>query len=526
MIINIRKVNNENDYVINTEDKCNIFVGNNGCGKSTVMNIVFYLLGNDMRLLNYCFDKIEISNDSPKIFQNIKYLDLLPSIYEYNKLHKQGKLIYLEVKNKKEEDYISENWYKKECVNKYSHSIFDEKDAFSNFISYLTEYKNYNIEYYKKLFMQTNKYLYSLNTPGNQPLIIKDNSLFKNYLLFLPPSIKFSLLSICKNNQQLTYFLEQFLYSYYVIWESYINKSILYHNFEGYIPKCVSMTQYNIVVTNEKMPSFVKEQREKEKLKTSSFKEQLDEYKKFLLNINTTGDDWIGSLHLNPREVQSQINLQQVINKLLDDNHQLEKALFQEYISFIKEYQYDENYKHEYDENIMLIYEYYIDPYLGSSFLDCSSTNSFFDMHKYDMIYELVNRFKDRIINHVNESLKEINDLLKEYFQDKTIFLTPNGIVISKSGKFSDDIKFEQLSIGEKRIIALIINCFSYEDHLFLIDEPESSLSVVLQKRLLPDLLKSDNKFIVATQSPYIVDDYDELFDYITWVNIGDDSSE
>ena len=61
----------------------------------------------------------------------------------------------------------------------------------------------------------------------------------------------------------------------------------------------------------------------------------------------------------------------------------------------------------------------------------------------------------------------------------------------------------------------MIISVFNDNDVLIL-DEVETSLSVIWQKRLINDLLKEGNidHLIVSTQSPFIVDD-DTLFENV-----------
>ena len=133
LIIKIKKLNNERDYVINTDDKCNIFVGNNGSGKSTAMNIIFYLFKKDMELLNYCFDEIEISNNQTKMFQTIKYSDILPPIDLYKTLYFENEMIYLVPKDKNEEKDIwynlsNYNFSNKDFLKKHSYNIFFSND--------------------------------------------------------------------------------------------------------------------------------------------------------------------------------------------------------------------------------------------------------------------------------------------------------------------------------------------------------------------------------------------------------------
>nr|WP_255356453.1 AAA family ATPase [Cylindrospermopsis sp. CR12] len=69
---------------------------------------------------------------------------------------------------------------------------------------------------------------------------------------------------------------------------------------------------------------------------------------------------------------------------------------------------------------------------------------------------------------------------------------------------------FRNLSSGEKQIISLFSKIYlePHEDFIVLFDEPELSLSIEWQRRLLPDILKSNRcKLLLAvTHSPFIFD--------------------
>jgi predicted ATP-binding protein involved in virulence len=72
------------------------------------------------------------------------------------------------------------------------------------------------------------------------------------------------------------------------------------------------------------------------------------------------------------------------------------------------------------------------------------------------------------------------------------------------------EMSIEQLSSGEKQIVALF--CYLYlsdsTQQMIIIDEPELSLSVDWQERILEDILKGSKckSLVVATQSPFVYD--------------------
>lgn len=67
----------------------------------------------------------------------------------------------------------------------------------------------------------------------------------------------------------------------------------------------------------------------------------------------------------------------------------------------------------------------------------------------------------------------------------------------------------DALSSGEKQIVSLMAKLYLYEGEKFvLVDEPELSLSIEWQKKVLPDVVKSGsvNQLIAITHSPFIFD--------------------
>jgi len=71
-----------------------------------------------------------------------------------------------------------------------------------------------------------------------------------------------------------------------------------------------------------------------------------------------------------------------------------------------------------------------------------------------------------------------------------------------------DEIKFRDLSSGEKQIISLFSQLYLTEDNQYfiIIDEPELSLSVPWQRKFLTDICESNycSGIIAVTHSPFI----------------------
>ena len=73
-----------------------------------------------------------------------------------------------------------------------------------------------------------------------------------------------------------------------------------------------------------------------------------------------------------------------------------------------------------------------------------------------------------------------------------------------------EKIRLKNLSSGEKQIISLFAKLYlsNNEDNIILFDEPELSLSIIWQSKLIPDIVKSTkcSFLIVITHSPFIFD--------------------
>ena len=112
------------------------------------------------------------------------------------------------------------------------------------------------------------------------------------------------------------------------------------------------------------------------------------------------------------------------------------------------------------------------------------------------------------------------------YFNDKELRYDPSKLKVSlclksDSGK---ELELSGLSSGEKQIVSLFsmlylnnlaIPKFKNRRIILLIDEPELSLSMHWQRKLLPDIMKSRNcnMLVTVTHSPFI---FDNEFDVYT----------
>lgn len=111
-----------------------------------------------------------------------------------------------------------------------------------------------------------------------------------------------------------------------------------------------------------------------------------------------------------------------------------------------------------------------------------------------------------------NKTLEVINSLLKDT-NKKIIFSPTEGLAFQS--KYSENLNISFLSSGEKQLLIFfifsLIKIQSNKDNkILLVDEPELSLHIDWQSKLLKSVLSHNNEsqIIIATHSPDIIGDY------------------
>lgn len=100
------------------------------------------------------------------------------------------------------------------------------------------------------------------------------------------------------------------------------------------------------------------------------------------------------------------------------------------------------------------------------------------------------------------------NEYLKSSSDEKELTYDPQSMkVVVKNSWTGDDIDLDDLSSGEKQVVSLMAKLYLSDARKFvMIDEPELSLSMDWQRKILPDILKSGSvmQLLAITHSPFV----------------------
>lgn len=114
---------------------------------------------------------------------------------------------------------------------------------------------------------------------------------------------------------------------------------------------------------------------------------------------------------------------------------------------------------------------------------------------------------KTRIETRINNLFKEINEYFKESNKQITIDRDSNMLVF-KEGQDESIVSLSMLSAGEKQLLLILLTVFLMDekDAVLLMDEPELSLHIEWQERLIKSIRKLNKncQLIVTTHSPSI----------------------
>lgn len=140
------------------------------------------------------------------------------------------------------------------------------------------------------------------------------------------------------------------------------------------------------------------------------------------------------------------------------------------------------------------------------SFIDKTLEVEYSEFLKY-YIYKLINIYESQ--RAIDDKIKKFRDVCNKYLVNKEMFyneVTADIQIIDRDT--SKPIPFNYLSSGEKQILSLFSKLYlnTTRPSIFIIDEPELSLSIIWQKEILEDIYKSGSVALLigTTHSPFI----------------------
>ena len=136
-------------------------------------------------------------------------------------------------------------------------------------------------------------------------------------------------------------------------------------------------------------------------------------------------------------------------------------------------------------------------------------------------IFQLIDIYNEH--KHLDDKIKNFRDVCNNYLVDKQFRYDESSVDLDIYRNGTDEkVEINKLSSGEKQIISIFSKIYleKTDNLIVLFDEPELSLSLPLQKRLLPDIMNSKKcKFLLAvTHSPFIFKN--ELEKHAVGINI------
>lgn len=531
MIIKINKLFGQYSTEIDLNKRCTIYIGENGIGKSTTINIINCILEQDYySILKYNFESFDVN------YINVKYEELIPT-------KKELLDYFININCNNYPDLIEEELKKgiiykthektKNITKDFDNQPFNEyydylpSDGLSDLLDRLSD------EEYKQLISTTVSKITTVNLRSIIDIsLMETNFVFANNLEELISKITKAVKDII-NNKEIPFYKSSKYTN--LLFKEY-NKSFSLSMVRDY--QIINESNKYIYNSIDKKIYNKFQKNKEENNKTKSFLNYktfslLSEYQKEYKNsgkekyIKECKNSFKNVKNYNVFEELSnkrKINITKMLTSMFYDSTYVEEFLSNYYDCIVNN---EESFSNEnltdslHNKYRKSLIDNYINPLIPK--------HSYFDnKHYYHFESALFKKFLEEndylnISKIDNYQINILQKLLDKYFVSKNAKVTPSKIFITTKGLSSEEIDYEALSDGEKKLIILFVICVFYDDVTLFLDEPETSLSIIWQEQLIPDLLRYTKikNIIIATQSPYIASD-ESLFDYIIPIIVGD----
>lgn len=123
------------------------------------------------------------------------------------------------------------------------------------------------------------------------------------------------------------------------------------------------------------------------------------------------------------------------------------------------------------------------------------------------LIDKLIELYDDQ--ESLDKAIKEFRDTCNSYLKRKSFVYDESKVSLNIfRDNTTEKVELDYLSSGEKQIVSLFSKIYleKEENYIVLFDEPELSLSIFWQEKLLPDIINSEkcNFLLAVTHSPFI----------------------
>lgn len=568
--IKIYRLFNRYDVLVDMSKECNLIIGTNGIGKTSILKILHGIMNFDVtNLANFYFDKIEISTENSAEPDVIDYMSLFPTTEIVADIYREK---------------LKQDWNKKTLDDKLMQQYLDgeidfesKREVFNKFLDELCENKVYGY------------FLNNIFAGKIQPYSIK--SLLRKYDLDYEIIKECRFLKLSKETREQKIFEKSLVEKYLldVIGERWYLKKVPFEKNNIYFSLVDNYTLANEPVLESAWNSEVFEwlwsnpDKSNISYKTRKVRYEEFEVRELLDEKNYIVYDAYTKIRKAERikdilscftsekllRINELINLCFLDDKVVNEVNLLQLKYVKRYLEILNANSDDVDYNSiftEYKENMeffdedkRLEYNDFVKPVIVKNtpfyvdidnFAPCEAIpNDIGDEEDTEGIkeqqevilefYAFSTCFKEylkeaiRLIknrDNRSEEMSRYEELIRKYIFDKYIDISPTGIIL-KNGTATNDsnvlfvsydlenIDLSVVSSGERKLLIIFAIAIFANDTVLIMDEPELSLSIVWQRTLISDLLEygKQEKIIAATHSPYIVDD-DSLKDYITFL--------
>ncbi|SDC24989.1 AAA domain-containing protein, putative AbiEii toxin, Type IV TA system [Paenibacillus sp. CF095] len=454
----------DNVVNLNFNEKLSIIVGKNGSGKTTVLDIVNYILTKEFdKLLEYSFKKIELESTSGIIWItkietsiHIKRIDVSKAADEYSKKNKLA---------------INE-----EALNKISQVILQDEPSIYTLFDDLELQLEFD-DFVSSIYIVLN---------SKDPELNESKKIMKSFI-FTPSSLYFPTYRRIET-ELVDIIIEPLLSLSRQFPKHFIDERVrLYNNTHSRTIIGLSNKDISNIV-NKKWNETV----EFEKKQLNSLLER------FFISLLEPPSTEVYSASLSSFNDNSvRYALDEVYRKtgLLGKQGEHATAEIDRYVGSVMEAKKLMESTKDLQEDTFQKYQMAL---------------------KISIIHEKVNRLLDfyketnLIIEKKKEPFINLSKILNT-FLDKKVIIKEGNIVFKKDAK---ELLFEDLSAGEKQLIAMFVytRLSVNENSVVIIDEPELSLHIGWQRKLINALTsgKQNVQYIISTHSPFVMSNYDE----------------